>query len=164
VVSARSGFLASVALAVLTVLVAGATMPSGRVPVHFGPGGEPDRWGHRAELVVVLLVVVLALALLMGWLARKAPSLPWELVNIPHREFWRRPENEAVARARLRDDMYVTGSLCMLLFVVLAPLVAASTRSAAWAGWPTLAAIVAACGLLLGGVAWRARFYRVEGR
>ena len=160
--TARRVFFASVVVAVLSVLASGASMPSGRIPVHFGAGGEPDRWGQRGELVVVLLAVVIGLALFMWFLARKAPTMPWELVNIPDKQHWQQPENEPVARARLAADMYATGAWCMGLFIVLAPLVALSTRVPGAAGWPTLLVIGVACASLLVGVVVRTRFYRVR--
>ena len=126
----RQQFLTGVAVAVLATVSGWYALPAGEIPVHFGTRGEADSWGTRTELTVVFGVLVGALALLMAGLARWSSTMPWSMVNIPHRDkaFWQLPENNDRGRARLREDMYLTGAWMMWLMAVMQVFVVLSVR------------------------------------
>lgn len=69
----RSGFDVPVILLIVLMaaisVVAWPTLPD-RVPVHYGLGLEPDRWGHKAELLILVPLALTAIALLIPWFAR----------------------------------------------------------------------------------------------
>lgn len=159
----RPLFLASSAVALTLVAVVWWLLPSGRIPVHFTVSGEPDGWGTRTGLMAFLTGTVVVLAVLLGWLAARAPTLSWELVNMPRKDFWRRPENEARARARLQEDLYLVGSWTLLLVGGIAPVVLRAVRNAEGsgsAGALDLVVVLGACVLLVVAVVWRQRWYR----
>lgn len=113
---------AAVVLYGVSVLLAAWWLPE-RVPLHFGAYGTADRYGSRAEaLLLFALLGVVLLAALAGsrWLVRRGAL---GLVNVPHREYWRSPEREPELRRRLRVDLdQVFGAtflLCTALVVSL---------------------------------------------
>ena len=55
--------------AVLVALLIAPNFLPGRVPLHFGLGGQPDRWGSVRELMLVP-VIALALYALLSFVAR----------------------------------------------------------------------------------------------
>ncbi|MGA2531577.1 MAG: DUF1648 domain-containing protein [Candidatus Aminicenantales bacterium] len=85
------------ALTTYTVLSRYAALP-GRVPVHFGISGTPDRWGSKSEFLVLvavswgLTILFYAFTLAVPRLARNPQYL-----NIPRKdEFLKlRPEKQA---------------------------------------------------------------------
>lgn len=155
--------LALVAYAVL-VVVAAVTLPE-RVPLHFGLGGDADRWGSRSEAVLTFALVGGGVALLLGGVAALAGRLPlrssW--VNLPHKDWWTAtPEREERARRRMRQDLYaVAAGVMVLLVVVLAMTIAAARSDAArMPGGAWLPIVVLAGALAL--VIWMPFRYRPE--
>lgn len=149
---------------VLVVLGLGwLAMPTGRIPVHFGTGGEPDDWGTRNELVGVVAGISLATWLFIAWLSHAADRLHWSMVNIPRKDHWSRPENEAVARQRLAVDMAIVNLWTMALIAAVTPFMVVATRRGemgSFLGW-SVALVIAALCVVLGVVVWRRnRFYR----
>lgn len=158
----RPLFRASVAVALLAVVVAWWSLPTGRIPIHFTAGGTPDGWGTRTELLGLLLPLTAALAWLMGWLASRTLTMSWVYLNVPHKQYWSRPENEARARARLQEDGYLIAAGTMWLMTLLPVAVASSVRRAAetgTSGWWDMALVLTAAVLLVVGVFLRQRWY-----
>lgn len=90
------GFLANLALALISLVV----LPE-RVAVHFGADGVPDDWGSNRTtglLMIALYSVLFAMLYLTPWLVAR---LPPRWVNLPHRDYWLRPEHRAAAVERL---------------------------------------------------------------
>ncbi len=55
-----------------------------RYPIHFGPGGVPDRWADGNSLEWFLLpVIAAAMALFMTGLGVLLPRIPFRLWNVP---------------------------------------------------------------------------------
>ena len=159
----RPLFLASFAVAVALVVWVWWALPGGRIPTHFGPGGEPDGWGTRHVPMAVMLGTVLGTGGLLGWLAARSGTLSWGMVNVPRKDFWSRPENEPVARARLQEDMYLVGSWTLWLLAGVTLLVLVEVRRAVEtgsAGTGGLLVPLVACVVLVVGVLWRQRWYR----
>lgn len=108
----RSLFWGTVAVSAGLCVVAAMTLPE-RVPLHFGGGGEPDRWGSRTEAVVTMAGLTAGLALLLGLLATFVPRAPKEMVNLKERdkEWWfSTPERQAAFRRRLSTDLHAIGA------------------------------------------------------
>lgn len=130
----RAWFWGSVAAYFMVWAYAAAVLPE-RVPVHFGPLGEADRFASRTEALVTLGLVGLGTALtfvLVDFLLRRGDM---SMLNIPHKQWWTAAEQRRDrARVLMRDDMHVFGAATMLLLVV----VAASTVVAAQADEPRL--------------------------
>ena len=159
----RALYLTSFAVTVALVAWVWWTLPSGRIPLHFGADGEPDGWGTRHVPMAVLLGTVLGTGGLLGWLASRSETLGWGMVNIPRKDWWSRPENEPLARARVKEDMYLVGSWTLWLLACVTVLVLVEVRRAVEtgsAGTSGLLVPLLACVLLAGGVAWRQRWYR----
>lgn len=153
----------SLVVALVALVLAWQAMPEGRIPTHFGFGGEADNWGTRDEFLGVLGAIMLATWTLLAWLTTHADRLHWSMVNIPRKDHWTLPENEPVARARLAEDMALTGVWTMLLLTALMPLMVLSVREGHMDGWLGVSTWLVAGVLTVGflGVIWRRqRFYR----
>lgn len=159
----RPLFLASIAVAALSLLLVWWTLPQGRIPMHFGSDGEPDGWGNRSHLLGALGGVVLVLALFLGWLGARIPRMGWEFINVPRKEFWSRPENAARAKVRVQEDAYLTGAWTMWLMALVPVMVKRSVDEAVETGRSSavdLVVVLGAAALLVVGVVWRQRWYR----
>ena len=153
----------SLVVALSVLVLSWQSMPSGRIPVHFGPGGEADNWGTRNELCGVLALIILGLWAFMAWLTSRADRLHWSMINMPRKDHWMLPENEPVARARLAEDMALTGVWTMALFTAMMPLVVLSVRRGDMGGGLEVATFgVIAVLIVIGAVGlWRRqKFYR----
>ena len=98
-------FLANLALTVVSVVV----LPD-RIATHFGAGGMADGWGSKGANALVMG----ALCSLMFGLFYLSPRLvlmvPPRWVNLPHKQYWLRPENKARAAALLATCMWRFGT------------------------------------------------------
>ena len=127
---ARVLLAVAVAVYAAAVVVAAAVLPE-RVALHFGGTGAADRYGTRAEALVVQAAVgagLLALALGADALARRAPL---RLINVPHAEHWKTPEHEPELRSRLRTDL---AGFFAATFGLLTAVSAATTQAATGSG------------------------------
>ncbi|CAM3336549.1 DUF1648 domain-containing protein [Nocardioides dubius] len=117
----RAAFWASSGAFVVVWVIGLLTLPD-RVPLHFGGGGDPDRWGSRTEALVTTGLIGGGLVLLFWVLARWLPRAPSELLNLPaaDKRWWLATEERtAELRRRLSDDLYGIGAVTVLLIVVL---------------------------------------------
>jgi hypothetical protein len=62
------------------------------VAMHFGFGGQPDRWTTRSFAVGLMRGFGLGLPLLMVVVAVAIRFLPAGSINMPNREYWLAPE------------------------------------------------------------------------
>jgi hypothetical protein len=164
----RIAFLSSLAAYAALVVVAAATLP-GRVPLHFGMGGDADRWGTRTEAVVTFSLVGGGLAAVLGGMAALASRLPlrssW--VNLPHKTWWTAtPEREQRARRRLSQDLYAvaTGMMVLLCAVLALTIAAARSDDARLPGGSAvpIGILVVTLAAALALVIWMPRRYRPE--
>ena len=65
----RTWFQVAVGTCAAVWLYAAATLPA-EIPVHFGPGGEVDRFASRTEALVTFAVLGVVLAGTLGWVVR----------------------------------------------------------------------------------------------
>ena len=95
-------------------LVAGLVMllatTLGRLPPvvasHFDARGAPNGWSSRAAYAALILAVGIGLPLAIVWLVHALTRAGPELLNIPGRDYWRRPEHGAEAVRRVRAYMW----------------------------------------------------------
>lgn len=154
----RAWFWGTVAAYVVVWAYAAAVLPS-RVPVHFGPLGDADRFASRTEALVSLGVVGVGTALLFVLTDLLLARGDMSMLNIPHKPWWSATAaRRDRARTLMRDDMHLFAAATMLLLI----LVQASTVLAAQAdeprlGWGFFVAFFAY--LVFTGV-WVVRMYR----
>jgi hypothetical protein len=85
------------------------------VAMHFGIHGEPNGWGPNYVNVLIMTGVELLLFLSV-WFMGKVPS---NLMNVPNKAYWMKPENLPLARARMEFFKLRIGSVFfMFLFIV----------------------------------------------
>jgi uncharacterized membrane protein len=136
----------------------------GRLPAlvasHFDVSGTPNGWssrtGYGALLLLVGAIVPLGVVALVGGLTRAGP----QLLNIPSREYWRRPEHadEAVRRVRA----YVWWLACIMAATGLAVHWLVLRANALQPPRLATAGIVAVlAGVLVAVSAWAMGWYRV---
>jgi uncharacterized membrane protein len=109
------------ALTTYTVLSAYPRLP-GRIPVHFNIAGDPDRWGEKSE-ILILVAVVWGLNILLYAFAVSMPRLARnpQRLNIPHKqEFLKLPvEKQALYWDLLREFMTGMTVAVNLVFYLL---------------------------------------------
>lgn len=105
----RAALLAAAAGYAVLVAYQAFTLPD-KVPGHVGPGGDVTWWGDRAGHVAIASALGLSLFLLMWFLPRLIGRMPQYLVNMPHKEYWLRPENLPRAQRMLADDLSWIGA------------------------------------------------------
>ena len=86
-----------------------------RVPVHFGPSGEPDRWSSRNELTWGMAGVGIFYLLLFGLGAFLFPKIPARLWNLPNRDYWLAPERRRATGDALNVYYLAIGIATVLL-------------------------------------------------
>jgi uncharacterized membrane protein len=109
------------ALTTYTVLSAYPRLPD-RIPVHFNITGDPDRWGSKSE-ILILVAVAWGLNILLYVFTLAMPSLARnpQRLNIPHKqEFLKLPaEKQAVYWELLREFMTGMTVAINLIFYLL---------------------------------------------
>jgi uncharacterized membrane protein len=102
---------------VLAVLVTVRQLPP-LVASHFDGGGTPNGWSSRPTYALLIIVVGALLPLgtigLVNALTRKGP----QLLNIPARDYWCRPEHGQEAVCLVRAYMWWLG--CIMTLTALA--------------------------------------------
>jgi hypothetical protein len=127
-VAARVAFAAAAVLYAVVVAAGARSLPA-RVPMHFGAGGTPDRFGSRTELLVTEIALGVGVVVLLGAVAvgMRRVSLAW--VNVPHPEYWKAPAHEAELRRRLEADTLGIGTATLLLLAGMSALTARAASS-----------------------------------
>ena len=119
------------------------TLPDA-VPGQLDFGGEVTRWGTRTGHVVLGLLVGLLIFLVFVLLPR-IDFKDKRLLNLPHKDYWIRPENWPTAQRMLRNDLGWLGAIT-LTFVGYAMW---TVGAAATADPPPAWAFMAATGVFL---------------
>lgn len=157
--SARAWFSISVLFYLVVLLWAALVLPHGEVPLHFGLDGTPDRFGSRTEALVTLTLLGLVTGGLMEGLTHllRSGRMPVELLNLPYKPYWSRPENLPRARRMMAEDMDLIAAMTMGLLAAVAVLVVGSATGGRWPlewFWIVMAAY------LVGVTLWVVRMYR----
>lgn len=136
-----------------------STSPA-RVPIHYGPGGVPDRWGSPLDVLLIHGCVIgfgTALFLALPKLIRHAPK---SLINLPHKDYWLAPEHRDAATAKFAPWSYVVGTAVNVLMItlqaVLSPTTDAALPSSAAPALVTLGFVF----FTLGSCVWLARSFK----
>ncbi|MDN5893182.1 MAG: DUF1648 domain-containing protein [Nocardioides sp.] len=85
------------------------------VPVHVDASGAPDRFQPRNVALGILLVIGVVLMAVFEILIRVVPAKGLHALNLPHRDFWLRAENQPRLRTRLTADLSFLSGCAMLL-------------------------------------------------
>lgn len=151
--SGRIWLLVGAACVVLSGLYAWTALPEGQVPTHWGTGSAPDGWSSRNDFLLTYLLMCAGIGAVMLLLARMfSSSKTLNGINVPGKEYWRKPENIGRARTMAVKMMYeITGMTWV--FMAMIPLsVVAAVRDPRHAlpGW-----FIAAIFVFIGGtLAW----------
>lgn len=145
-------------------LVALVLATLGRLPPlvasHFDGAGAPNGWSTRTGYVTLLLIVGAMIPLGVVFLVTRLTRAGPQLLNIPAREYWRRPEHAAEAVRRVRAYIWwlgcvITGSALAIHRLVLQANALRPPHLDTPAVLTVLAGVLAAIGL------WIAGWYRV---
>ncbi|GAA1145276.1 DUF1648 domain-containing protein [Ornithinicoccus hortensis] len=104
--------------ACLVLLVLGWFVLPDRVPIHFGVGGDPDRWVDRTRAVLEMGAVVGGVALVFLLLAAGVRRVSPALINLPPRqkEWWTaEPARLERLRGMLAEDVLAMGAATLAL-------------------------------------------------
>ena len=82
--------------------------------MNFGGGGAPNSWGSKGAFVLIMVGCV-ALCAAIGFLGHTIKRMPKQLLSLPHRDYWLRPENLPGFYRRL-DNYLAECGVAMLLF------------------------------------------------
>jgi hypothetical protein len=138
VVSGRAGFALSVAGYLALLGWAWSVLPDGPVPLHFGAGGEPDRFGSRTDALATFAAIGLGTALLLAGAAALLESrrIGWHMVNLPHKTYWSADERRPQARRMMAEDLAWLGAGTMgLLCSALVATVTAARSGGSLPPW-----------------------------
>ncbi len=114
--NARTWFWIAVTLFAGLVAWSARALPA-QVPVHFGLGGEADRFASRSQAVFEASVIGSGVALVFSLTDLLVRRGPLSLVNVPHKAYWTTPEREPRLRQMIAHDTWVIGTLTMLLLI-----------------------------------------------
>jgi uncharacterized membrane protein len=78
---------------ILLMLIAWWLLPE-KTATHFSLGGSPDAWGSKESYLFLLLAVESPLFLILLFIPATLWKFPERLINLPHKEYWLRPENK----------------------------------------------------------------------
>jgi hypothetical protein len=122
------------------VVWAAGVLPE-RVPAHWSGTGPPDRWGRRAETVVMLVVlgvIMVGVFALILVLIPRSRSLAW--VNLPSKWYWEQPERLPETLHRIKVDLGVLGCLavafsCAVPITIVDATLSPDAALPAWSVW-----------------------------
>lgn len=144
---------------VVALVVAAGSLPE-RVPLHWGLGGDVDRWGSRSEYVWSMALLGALMMVIFGLLPALLPRLPRRLVNVPYARYWRQHEHWPLAVRRTLNALRWMGALTWLLLIGMVWFGAGDTagQGTPWIGWLVVGYLVllfALMGVLLRPGVWR---------
>ncbi len=127
-----------------------------RVPVHFGAGGEVDRYADRGSALVGFAVLGVVLTALFVVLACAGSRVPTTWLNLPHRDHWlATPERERQVRAMMAVDLAALGAATLVLLAALLTATAVvSTDTDPRLGAPVAILVAVWLVLVLGYAVW----------
>jgi len=108
---AGRGLFFVLAAGLLLVLLATIGRLPPVVASHFDAHGAPNGWSSRAVYGGLILLIGVVLPLGIVWLVHAVTRQGPELLNIPARDYWRRPEHGAEAVRRARAYMWWLASI-----------------------------------------------------
>lgn len=113
-----------------TCVWAVSVLPS-RVPTHWSGTGGPDSWSSRTTTAVMFAVLGVVMVGIFGGLLGYLPrSRTLAGINLPHKDFWARPENLERARTMLVQDVGLVSSAVMAVLCVMPVSIVQASRTA----------------------------------
>lgn len=103
-------FAANIAVLLISLLI----LPE-RIAVHFGLGGEPDRWASRETNLLFFVVFLVPMFALLWYSARLMLAVPAKWINLPHKEYWLKPERRAEMR-RMMERLFHEFGIALFAF------------------------------------------------
>jgi serine/threonine-protein kinase len=90
------------------------------VPVsHWGPGGEPDGWLKRVELVWAIVLSELGTTGCFVAIALLFPRLPKRWINLPNKDYWFAPEQRAGSVRYVQGQMLWAAAIIQISMILL---------------------------------------------
>ena len=145
-----------VVVRIVTLVWVSFSLP-GQVATHFGPTGAADGWGTRSGYITFDIIISAALVLGLPMLVTPILRGSGAGLNIPHKDFWMRPENKPLLRRRLMVDMlFLGGATGLLLSWIDVEVVRANTLATPVMGATSWVAIVGFVVVTIGYSIWMA--------
>lgn len=114
----KAVFVAMFVANIVLLLASLAVLPE-QVASHFGIGGEADSWMSKGAYVAFMLAMQTFLFVLLLCVVPITTHVPRWMINLPHKEYWLRPENGDELRRKLDGQMTSIGvALFALMFCV----------------------------------------------
>ena len=141
---------------IATLVWAWLNLPE-QIATHFGASGAPDGWGSRngylAVDIIISAALILGFPMLVGVLGRGSGAG----VNIPHKDYWFRPENRPQFRQRMTADMlFIGGATGLLLSWIDVEIVRANALAAPMMGASSWVAVTVFVVVIVGYSIWMA--------
>lgn len=95
-----------------------------RVASHFNDQGAADGWTDRSGFTTLMLASGLGMAVVFAGIGYAIRFLPASLLNVPNRDYWRKPENHRRACGWIFGSFLWFGSALMIWQAALFHLVA----------------------------------------
>lgn len=124
----RLAFYGSFGLNVLVALLFRVMQPA-RIAVHFGAGGQADRWGSANESALLMVGLSLLMCTLFASTHRLLFVFPPSWVNLPNKAYWLKPEMRPETEGKMRLLMHVFGCVWFLFWLSLQTLTFLANRS-----------------------------------
>tara|TARA_R110002096_G_scaffold16106_23_gene55155 strand:+ start:36054 stop:36563 length:510 start_codon:yes stop_codon:yes gene_type:complete len=86
-----------------------------QVAVHFGAGGEPDRWSSPRELTLAISMVATLEFLTFTGIAWFLPRISQTHWNLPNKNYWLAPERAVGTTTRIGRDLLAMAFATLLL-------------------------------------------------
>jgi uncharacterized membrane protein len=118
----RKWFMLAFVVNILLVLTSFFFLPE-KVATHFSLGGKPDAWGTRENYALLLLAIETPLFLILFFIPATVLKFPERLVNLPHKEYWLRPENKPRAQTLFAERTARMGTVFFAFLAVVQLLV-----------------------------------------
>jgi uncharacterized membrane protein len=118
----KRALLITFAVNLAVIMLSYVLLPE-RVATHFGLGGAPDSWGSKEFNLLLILLIEIPLFLMLLYAPTLILRVPAKLVNLPHRDYWLRPENRGLVRAKVARHTHLFGTALFIFLTCVSVLV-----------------------------------------
>lgn len=130
---------------VLTTVWSAVRLPE-HLASHFGASGAADGWSSRSDYLAFTIIITIVVVVGIPAIGLAATRGSGMTLNIPHKEYWLRPENRPELRRRLGSDLLFLAAITALLLAWIDVLVVraneSSVPSMGAASWIAIAAYI----------------------
>jgi len=116
------------------------------VAQHFDAAGRPNGWSPRADLFLMMWALILGTGLIFLVAPKLLRTLPFSLVNVPHKSYWAAtPERQQRAIAIVEDQLawLAVGVIALHSLIFAALLHSATSGNPRFPGQALVAAMAA---------------------